>query len=88
MTLYACRVPVSPLGGLDMLVCVLISLICLPCLSLTGWQSGQDCLHDFHVPVSPFFVLDMPAHMYVCHALALTRSGLCLPVLIHTVSQC
>lgn len=70
------------------LVALICLFVCLLCLNLTGWQSGQDCLHDFHVPVSSFFVLDMPTHMYVCHVLALTRGGLCLLVLMHTVSQC
>lgn len=42
----------------------------------------------FHVPVFPFIVLDMLAHMYVCHVLALTHGGLGLLVLIYTVSHC
>lgn len=65
------------------LVLLICLFECLLCPNFTRWQSGQDCLHDFHVLVFPFFVLDM----YVCHVLALTHSGLGLPVFIYTVSQ-
>lgn len=54
------------------LVALIYLFLCLLCPSFTSWQSGQDWLNDFHVSESPFFVLDMPAHVYVCHVLALT----------------
>lgn len=70
------------------LVALICLYECLLCPSFTSRQSGQDCLNGSHVPVFPFFVLGMLAHMYVCHVLALTHRGLGLPVLTHTVSHC